>query len=111
MRLMNLNTLSTVSTKNSVHGTLIKSNTTSCRFLDQSRRTFEDALQNDELLSFRVIGHFSEMFFYLFLLINRSFSSISSVLHLETSRKYLDLVGSPFAFSLLFYLCFCKYKL
>ena len=88
----------------SVDGTLMKINSTISRFLDQNIRAFEDNLQTGELLSFRVIRHFSEMLFYLFVLINLSlyhqcFSSIFSVLQLETSREYLDLDGGSFTFS------------
>ena len=68
----NLNTLSTVSTNSNVNGTLMKINCTIFRFLDQTLWAFEDALQTGELLSFRVIRHFSIMLFYLFILINLS---------------------------------------
>ena len=70
----------------------MKINSTISRFLNQTIRAFEDALQSGELSSFRVIRHFSEMFII---------SVNSSVLQLETSGEYPDFVGSPFAFSLL----------
>lgn len=40
----NLNTISTVTSNNSVDGTLIKINSTISKFLDQTMRAFEDGL-------------------------------------------------------------------
>ena len=53
-------------------GILTKINPTISRFLDQTTRAFEDALQTGDFLSFRITSHFFGNVFYLFLHINLS---------------------------------------
>ena len=83
-------------------GTLIKIKSSISRFLDQTIRAFEGALQTGELLSFRVIKRFLEIFLLITSYLSK-FITVFLQFHLCCSLKHLSNIYIWFGVILLFF--------